>query len=98
VAESPKPALRPKQDLLPPASPVATLMEASCVRVGSVPMQDCMCWSRRVAVEIDPEVAAAYGIQNVGKRADAMTALKPDKLQTFVAAAEKAEAACARHS
>ena len=97
VAEAPKPVLRPRQELLPPASPAATLMEASCVRMGSVPMQDCSCWSRRVAVEIDADVAAAYGIQNIGKRADAMTALKPDKLQAFQAAAEKAEAACARH-
>jgi len=98
VAEAPKPVLRPKQELLPPPSPEATLMEASCVRMGSVPMQDCSCWSRRVAVEIDADVAAAYGIQNVGKRADAMTALKPDKLKAFQLAADKAEAACAQHS
>ena len=97
VAETPKPVLRPKQELLPPASPAAALMEASCVRMGSVPMQDCSCWSRRVAVDIDEDVAAAYGIQNVGKRADALTALKPDKLKAFQAAAEKAQEACARH-
>jgi hypothetical protein len=96
AAQSPKPELRPKQDLLPPPSPAATLIEASCVRMGSVPMQDCRCWSRRVALDIDADIAAAYGIQDVGRRADAMTALKTDKLRAFQSASDKAEAACLR--
>lgn len=95
VIEPPKPAPLPSAPALPPASPEASLMEASCVRMGSVPMVACRCWSRTVVAEIDPKVAAAYGIQNVARRADAMTALKPDLMKTFLAASERAEAACA---